>query len=355
MATSAHQLLFGTDAKQALHALVSQHIHKQQKIFVLTDQHTYLHCLPLFGQLLGFDRSHWHTLVVPAGEQQKTIETASRVWKELSDQAAGRDALLINLGGGMVTDLGGFVASCYKRGISTVHIPTSLLGMIDAAIGGKTGLDFGMFKNQIGTYYFPEFVLVFPDFLQTLPPEQFLSGYGEMLKYGLISKPELLGLTKWEDMSGEQLLPFIQGAADIKMEIVTADPLEKNIRKVLNFGHTMGHAFESFSWHTKRLLFHGEAVAAGIIPALWLSVEKCGLNPEVLGEYLDVYRQHFEPFVISQPDFNPLMKLLQQDKKNRGGKFYFVLLAAPAKPLLDVEVDPEEVRASLNWYEKNIR
>ena len=347
-------LVFELEARQTLAQLVQDRIDQQQQIFVLTDENTHRYCLPLLAQIIGKQQIPWHVMTIPAGEPFKTIETATKIWQQLTDHAAGRDALLINLGGGVVTDLGGFVASCYKRGISTIHVPTTLLGMIDAAIGGKTGVDFGAYKNHIGAFYQPEKVMIISDFLQTLDQDQMRSGYGELLKYGFIRDADLLRIQLPALITGGQLGAYIRKAALIKMKIVEDDPTEKGQRKILNFGHTLGHAFESFSWQTKKLLLHGEAVAAGIIPALWLSVSKCGLDTQVLERYIELYRAHFESFAIGEGDHERLLHLLQHDKKNRGGQLRFVLLEEMGKPVFDVEVEPELVKACLSWYEKNI-
>ncbi len=354
MTIFSDQLVFEFEARQSLVQLLKERIKQEQQVFVLTDENTHKYCLPLLGQLIGQQEIPWHVMKIPAGEPFKTIETATKIWQQLTDHGAGRDALLINLGGGVVTDLGGFVASCYKRGITTIHVPTTLLGMIDAAIGGKTGVDFGAFKNHIGTFYQPEKVFIISDFLHTLDQQQIRSGYGELFKYGFISDPDLLGIRLPELLTGAQLGDFIRKAATIKMNIVQADPTEKGLRKILNFGHTLGHAFESFSWQTKKLLLHGEAVAAGIIPALWLSTSKCGLDDQILRNYLDLYHAHFESFSIEKTDHERLISLLQHDKKNRRGKLRFVLLEDLGKPLYDVDVEPELIKACLTWCEKNM-
>jgi 3-dehydroquinate synthase len=284
-------------------------------------------------------------IVIKAGEQHKNLQTVQRIWKTLMKHHADRNAWIINLGGGVITDLGGFVASTYKRGIRFINVPTTLLAMVDAAIGGKTGIDFGGAKNQIGTFAEAEAVLVDPVFLSTLPRREILSGMVEMLKYGFIADAKLLGINL------ENYQDFILRAGEIKREIVKEDPHENGLRKILNFGHTLGHAIESHSLTTDQPLLHGEAVAMGMCAALWLSVKQLGLDKKVL--------QNFEKqlpmllaeadVALSETDIEPIMSYLAHDKKNKGEKPQFVLLEAVGKPVWNVEVEPEAIKTALEY------
>ena len=285
-------------------------------------------------------------IVIKAGEQHKNLQTVQRIWKTLLKHHADRNAMLINLGGGVVTDLGGFAASTYKRGIKFINVPTTLVGMVDAAIGGKTGIDFGGGKNQIGTFAEAEDVLINPVFLETLPERELHSGLAEMLKYGFIADANLLKVNL------ENYQQFIARAGEIKREIVAQDPTEKGLRKILNFGHTLGHAIESHCLTTDSPLLHGEAVALGMGAALWLSVRQLGLDEKVLHDFevrLPMLLSEAR-ISLSEKDIKPIMSYLVHDKKNKGGKPQFVLLGEVGKPVCDVEVEPELVKQFLSYY-----
>ena len=318
-------------------------ITEASKVFILTDENV----APFWLS----EVSHWlHCdtvvdIVVKAGERHKNLQTVQRIWKTLMKHHADRNALLINLGGGVIADLGGFVASTYKRGIKFVNIPTTLLAMVDAAIGGKTGIDFGGGKNQIGTFAEAEEVIIDLVFLETLPKRDLLSGIAEMLKYGFIADANLLNVNL------ENYHQFITRCGEIKRAIVAQDPTEKGLRKILNFGHTLGHAIESHCLTTGYPLLHGEAVALGMKGALWLSVKQLGLDQSVL--------QNFEnqlPMLLSEAeislsgaDIEPILSYLVLDKKNKGEKSQFVLLEAVGKPVWDVEVEMGLIRQALEY------
>lgn len=311
------------------------------QVFFLTDENVAPFWLPETEYWLGCKNAV--EIVIRSGEQYKTLQTVQRIWKTLMKHHADRNALLINLGGGTITDLGGFAASTYKRGIKFINIPTTLLAMVDAAIGGKTGIDFGGAKNQIGTFAEAEEVIIDPVFLETLPQRQVLSGLAEMLKYGFIADANLL------ETNLENYKQYIVRAGEIKSEIVAKDPHEAGLRKILNFGHTIGHAVESHCLTTDYPLLHGEAIALGIAAALWLSVKQMGLDEKVL--------QNFETRLpellseadisLSETDIEPIMSFLVHDKKNKGEKSQFVLIEAIEKTVWDVEVEPELMRQSL--------
>ena len=284
------------------------------KVFILTDENVAPFWLPEVTHWLHCDSAI--DIVIKAGEQHKNLQTVQRIWKTLMKHHADRNALLINLGGGVITDLGGFAASTYKRGIKFINIPTTLLAMVDAAIGGKTGIDFGGSKNQIGTFAEAEEVIIDPVFLETLPERELFSGMAEMLKYGFIADSKLL------EINLENYQKFIVRCGEIKREIVEQDPTEKGLRKILNFGHTLGHAIESHCLTTDYPLLHGEAVALGMLGALWLSVKQLGLDDSVL--------QNFEnqiPMLLSEAeislsgsDIDLILGYLVHDKKKQRRK-----------------------------------
>lgn len=313
------------------------------KVFILTDENVAPFWLPEVEYWLGCENAI--EIVVRPGEQYKNLQTVQRIWKTLMRHHADRNALLVNLGGGVITDLGGFAASTFKRGIKFINVPTTLLAMVDAAIGGKTGIDFGGGKNQIGTFAEAVKVFVDPVFLETLPQRELLSGLAEMLKYGYIADPALL------QADAENYATYIIRCGEIKREIVAQDPTEKGLRKVLNFGHTLGHAVESHCLTTEFPLLHGEAVALGMLGALWLSVKQCNLDAQVLKRYeekLPVLLSEAELF-LSPADVEPVLAYFVHDKKNKGEKPQFVLLEAVGKPVWDVELDMALVKGALEY------
>ena len=316
---------------------------KTSKVFILTDENVAQFWLPEIEYWLNCKNAV--EIVIKAGEQHKNLQTVQRIWRTLMKQHADRNALLINLGGGVVTDMGGFAASTYKRGIKFVNVPTTLLAMVDAAIGGKTGIDFGGGKNQIGTFAEAEEVIIDPVFLETLPQREICSGLAEMLKYGFVADPNLLNVNL------ENYQQYITRCGEIKREIVMQDPTEKGLRKVLNFGHTLGHAIESHCLTTDYPLLHGEAVALGMLGALWLSVRQCGLDEKVLQDFesqLPMLLSETETSV-SESDIEPILGYLVHDKKNKDEKPQFVLLEAVGKPVWDVEIEPNLVEESLQY------
>lgn len=312
------------------------------QVFVLTDENVAQYWLPELEHWLGCEQAE--EIVVGAGESYKTLETAREIWETLMDNNADRQTVLVNLGGGTVTDMGGYVASCYQRGIRFVNVPTTLLGMVDAAIGGKNGVNLAGCKNQIGTFAEPLEVLINPICLSTLPERELLSGLAEMVKYGFIADDALL---KVNDRNYEQ---YILKAGEIKREIVEEDFKEHGYRKVLNFGHTIGHAIESYSLTTPTPLTHGEAVAVGMWCTLWLSIGQCGLDEEVLDDYtpkMEMLLSEAE-WSFSPKDIDAIMAFLDHDKKNVDGEHGFVLLKDIEKPIYDQFVPDEQVRQSLN-------
>ena len=306
------------------------------KVFVLTDVNVAALWLPEVKHWLGIEDAE--TLVIEPGEQHKTLQTVQQVWTSLLHQGADRHAVLVNVGGGVVTDLGGFAASCYQRGIRFVHVPTTLLAMVDASIGGKTGVDMAGFKNQIGTFAQPLEVMINPICLSTLPERELLSGMAEMIKYGFIADPSLLKI----DMNNFE--QYILSAGRIKREIVDRDEKEQGERKILNFGHTLGHAFESLSFITGLPLTHGEAVAIGMWCALWLSVKQCGLPEKVLRDYEPKLNMLLSMASVAEMDVEALLGFVDHDKKNRGGQTGWVLLPELGAPSYDCHVPDDLVR-----------
>ena len=322
---------------------LKQTIAEASQVFILTDENVAPFWLPEVAHWLNCDAAT--DIIIKSGEEHKNLQTVQRIWKILMKHHADRNALLVNLGGGVITDMGGFAASTYNRGIKFINVPTTLLAMVDAAIGGKTGVDFGGAKNQIGTFTEAEEVLIQPDFLTTLPTRELLSGLSEMLKYGFIADAKLL------QVNLENYEQYIVRAGEIKREIVAQDPYEIGLRKILNFGHTLGHAIESHSLITDCPLLHGESVALGICSALWLSVKLLGLDEKVLLDYekqLPILLSETE-IILSEADVDTILSYLVYDKKNKGEKTQFVLLKAIGEPIWDVEVEPSLVHEALGY------
>lgn len=318
-------------------------ISEASQTFVLTDEIVAPLWLSEVKNWLGCENAI--EIIVKSGEQHKNLQTVQQIWETLMLHHADRNALLINLGGGVITDLGGFAASTYKRGIKFINIPTTLLAMVDAAIGGKTGIDFDGAKNQIGTFADAEEVLIEPVFLKTLSQREVLSGLSEMLKYGFISDNNLLNINL------ENYQDFIRRAGEVKREIVTKDPYEVGLRKILNFGHTIGHAIESHFLTKQHLLSHGESVALGMEAALWLSVKQCGLDEKVLHDYEERLPMLLSgaTFDFSEADEDAILNFLTFDKKTKRDIPQFVLLEAVGKPIWDVEVKPKYIKEALSY------
>jgi len=322
------------------------------KIFVLVDTNTHKHCLSPFLAKLNTSQNI-EIIEIEAGEINKTIDTCVGVWNALSDLDGDRKSLLINLGGGVVTDLGGFVASCFKRGINFINVPTSLLAMVDASIGGKTGVDLGTLKNQIGVINCGDMVLVDTEFLETLPQNEMRSGLAEMLKHGLIQDE-----TYWHKMSDlskftlEDLDQLIYESIIIKKNVVNEDPNENGLRKTLNYGHTLGHAIESYclSNDKKETLLHGEAIAIGMVLATYISHKKCGFPHEKLENIKATIRKIYGLVELTNDDYLAVIELLKFDKKNTHGNINFVLLEDIGKSKIDCKVENALIMEAFDYY-----
>jgi len=317
------------------------------KIAVLTDTNSHTHCYPLLAQVLP---AH-EVLTVQAGEEHKNLDTCQEIWKALTELGFDRKALLINVGGGVVTDMGGFCAATYKRGIRFVNLPTTLLSQVDASVGGKLGVDFMGFKNHIGVFQEPEKVIIDPVFLKTLPTKERRSGFAEVIKHSLIADAaywqELTALA-WDEQPWGQR---IEHSVKVKYGVVQQDPTEKGLRKILNFGHTVGHAVESFYLEKQRLL-HGEAIAIGMICEAWLAHKKLNLPMEQVVAIQGYIFKAFGKVGINHKHFPEIALLAQQDKKNTAGTIQCVLLDEIGKAHYDVPVTIEEIIDSLFYYEK---
>ncbi len=324
------------------------------KVFVLVDENTKKYCWPVFRQHLSAVAIDG-LIHIRSGEEYKNIETAVFIWQELTRLGADRHALLINLGGGVITDIGGFTAATFKRGIDFVNIPTTLLGQVDAAIGSKTGIDFQNLKNHVGLFADPKAVVIDPVFLKTLPEKQRRSGFAEMIKYALIMDFPLWEMMKEKsfDKLQEELSAMMIMAVKDKIAVVEKDKHESGLRKLLNFGHTAGHALETFLMESADPATHGEAVAAGMICATRISTQLSVCD----GSYAQaIYRTidlTFPRLSFSEKDIPALLRLMRQDKKNVGGTLRFTLLQKPGQAIPDRPVTENAVEESLRFYLRN--
>ncbi|MFD2725978.1 3-dehydroquinate synthase [Hyunsoonleella rubra] len=326
--------------------------HNFSKIFILVDSNTHKHCLPLF--LSNLDTEVLIEIIeIEAGEIHKTIGTCVGVWDTLSELDGDRKSLMINIGGGVVTDLGGFVASTFKRGIAYVNVPTSLLAMVDASVGGKTGVDLGTLKNQIGVISTPDMVLIDTQYLNTLPSDQMRSGMAEMLKHGLITSETYWN--KFNDLSKltlKDLDSLIYESVLIKKAVVDEDPFESGLRKTLNFGHTLGHAIESYflSNPNKSDLLHGEAIAIGMILETYLSSKILGFPHYKLELIKALFIKYYGMVNIEANDYAPIIDLLKYDKKNSHGNINFVLLEDIGTTKIDCRVQEQLITNAFEYY-----
>jgi 3-dehydroquinate synthase len=319
-------------------------------IFILCDSNTKAKCLPFFLRQ-NKSLSGAKVFAMPAGEKNKTLETANKCWNFLLESNADRNSLLISLGGGVVCDLGGFAASTFKRGINFIHIPTTLLAMADASVGGKTGIDFKGFKNLIGTITQPQGVFINEVFLKTLPSRQIKNGLAEIIKAALIGNPALwkrfLSLKKLPE---KDLAEYIHASITVKNKIVIADPNEKNIRKVLNFGHTAGHAIESFYLNKKNSFMHGEAIAMGMCVELCLGKILGITNANSAMETFLFFKKYFTLKQFSEREIISFLKLMSQDKKNTLGQLNFALIEKSGTPVINIPASLEEVKLAFGLY-----
>lgn len=323
---------------------------EHDRIFVLVDETTNKLCWSLVKDYLCLKDAQ--TIVIGATDRRKNLDTLVHVWESLQQGKATRHSLLINLGGGMVTDLGGFAASTYKRGINFINIPTTLLAMVDASVGGKTGINFGGLKNEIGVFNDAEFVLLDTNWLRTLDEENIRSGYAEMLKHGLIADD-----TMWAELINfnlaqpnlRQLASMLNKSVRIKERIVAEDPHEKGIRKALNLGHTFGHAFES--WAMKRQpVLHGYAVAFGLIAELYLATTQTDFPTERMRQTVNFIRAYYGSLPITCNDYPELIELMHHDKKNRGNEINVTLLGGIGDIRIDQTITEEDIKEALDFF-----
>lgn len=326
---------------------------QHSQLFILVDENTHEHCLPVFLSNLRTELP-FEIIEIEAGEEMKNIETAVQLWEILTDFRADRKSLLINLGGGVISDLGGFVASTYKRGIDFINIPTSLLAICDASVGGKTGIDLRQYKNLVGTFSEAAHTFIYTDFLKTLPENQLRSGFAEMLKHGLIAdESHYNDLIRIQKLQYETVCRYIEKSVFIKKNIVEQDFEEANIRKILNFGHTIGHAIESCFLEIGKPILHGEAVAAGIICETFLSAEMNFLDDVIAKQIISGIRKYYPKLDLKQISKKTLFAYMKNDKKNNTSEIKLVLLKNIGNATFDVPISQEIIYKSIDFYIEN--
>ena len=350
---SKQKVIICQDLKKDLYSAIQECPH--DKLFILVDEHTRELCLPLisgFGYL-----NDANIITIGAEDVHKNVETLVHVWQSLGDGGASRHSLMINLGGGMVTDLGGFAASTFKRGIKYINIPTTLLAMVDASVGGKTGINFNGLKNEIGVFSPAEYVLIDTEFLKSLDARNLLSGYAEMLKHGIISTTghwaELLNFNMI-DIDYKALQTLVAKSVQIKEGIVAEDPFEKGIRKALNLGHTAGHAFESLALETNRPVLHGYAVAWGIVCELYFSHLRTGFPKDKLRQTVQFIKDHYGVFTFDCKQYDRLYQFMTHDKKNNAGIINFTLMGEIGDIRINQSANQEEIFEMLDFYRETM-
>jgi 3-dehydroquinate synthase len=343
------RLIFSENIKTDLENILSGYASNQ--IFVLSDTSTETLCLPKLDGVEALSNARFYS--IPSGDDHKNIENLAKVWQFLSQNSATRKSVLVNVGGGMVTDLGGFAAASFKRGIDCIHIPTTVLSAVDASVGGKTGINFNGLKNEIGAFHLPKAVLIYAPFFESLDKQNLLSGYAEMLKHGLLSNEkywkELLALDL-NHPENPEFLAAVKESVHIKEGITEQDPKEQGIRKALNLGHTAGHAFESLSHKRGEPVLHGYAIAWGLICELYLSSKALGFPKDILQNFIYFVREEYGVFPISCKDYPALYESMTHDKKNESSAINFTLLSNIGEIKLDQTADRALIEEMLDFY-----
>ncbi|MEL6924259.1 MAG: 3-dehydroquinate synthase [Bacteroidota bacterium] len=331
------------------------------KIVVIVDELTKQHCLPILkkGLTAHFPSpggaqerfAKWHLIEIPSGEVNKNLDTCELIWEQLMDLEVDRNGLVINLGGGVIGDMGGFCASTFKRGIHFVQVPTTLLSQVDASIGGKLGIDFARVKNSVGVFNDPQAVFIDPVFLQTLSDREIRSGFAEVIKHSLIADRE-----QWEYIKTIESLESVDWAKilvpslSIKKRVVEADPFEHGLRKSLNFGHTIGHGIEGVLLESASPLLHGEAIAIGMICESYLSGKVLGLDELSLNEIAQFILRIYGKEELYDSDFSQMISLMRKDKKNQDARINFTMLKQPGESLINQTSKEAAIVESMRYY-----
>lgn len=341
-----YNIYIGTDIWQMLQAYITKG--NYAKVLVIVDENTRKHCLPIFQQ---HNTTPIHIIEIKSGETHKNIETCQQIWQQMMAYRAGRKSLTINLGGGVIGDMGGFCASTFKRGMDFIQMPTTLLAQVDASIGGKLGIDFQAIKNSIGLFRNPKAVFINPLFLKTLSSREVRSGFAELIKHSLIQdKAQWEQLSKITDLTAIDWATYLLPSLKIKQHIVQIDPFEKGLRKALNFGHTIGHAIEGILLPTENRLLHGEAIAIGMICESYLSTQLTGLSETALQKICDFILKIYGKIDLNPTHYESFIKMMLQDKKNIGGRINFSLLKATGEVIVNQTTEHARIIDALNFY-----
>lgn len=350
-----YPIYVGNNVFEKINSFLKKHAGTQTRIFILVDENTMQHCLPiLINNVPALQKAD--IIEIDSGEENKNIDICINIWHELIANKADKHTLFINLGGGVICDLGGFVASTFKRGIKYFNVPTTLMAQVDAAIGSKTGVDLDHIKNAIGVFNDPASVFIIPEFLSTLPERHIRSGFSELLKHGLIYDAEYWNeLIKIENLNATNWIPYIHQSVMIKKEIVTFDPKERGFRRILNFGHTIGHAIEGYyNKKKKNTLLHGEAIAAGMLCECYLSHLQLNLHHDQLNQISNYLLKIFNCQAIDEKSIPEIVEMMKNDKKNKSEKINFTLLPKIGEARINNYCTIEEIKASFNFYNQQI-
>lgn len=347
----AYSVYLGDDCLSIVGKFISEK--NYSKIFILVDENSLKNCLP---QLIASAAclKEAELIEIESGEENKNIEICTGIWTTLTELGADRKSLLVNLGGGVITDMGGFVASTFKRGIDFINIPTTLLAQVDASVGGKTGIDHNNFKNEIGTFCDPKAVFVHPGFLKTLPKRHILSGFAEIIKHALIADGKYWQKINEFDFSSGEWLDLIHSSIEIKKQIIQLDPKESGPRKALNFGHTIGHAIETYFLENGKNILHGEAVALGMIAETYISNKITGLTEQELKEIIGLIFKIYKGLKLDIFDDHRIIELIKHDKKNTDSNLNFTLLSKIGKAEINQTCSIELIKSSLKFYREEV-
>lgn len=350
------QIIYTNFVEDALDALVDKI--NPNSIFILVDHNTLERVLP---RILSECKTLGDAQIIKIkpGDENKSLDSLSIIWKQMSDWGATRNSLLINLGGGMITDIGAFAAATFKRGIKFINVPTTLLAAVDAAVGGKTGINFNGFKNEIGAFKNADAVIISTTFLGTLPPEEIKSGYAEMIKHAMITDKGIFdNIIKMPitTIDPNSMLDLVEQSNDVKNDIVSQDPFEQNIRKALNFGHTVGHAFESLALNRQSPIPHGYAVAYGLIVETIISVMKYHFPTDIMRKLASYIYINYRGFSFSCEDYDVLIDIMKHDKKNRvKGEIAMTLLRNIGELEINTQVTDDEIKAAFDIYREELQ
>jgi 3-dehydroquinate synthase len=349
--SAGYNIYIGASAIEALNQFLNGAAYKGRKFFVLLDENSLKHCLPILSGRVD-KIADAAVLEIESGEASKNIEVCTRLWRALGELGADRNSVLINLGGGVIGDLGGFVASTYKRGIAYVNLPTTLLAQVDASVGGKVGVDLDHLKNEVGMFSSPEAVFIYPDFLKTLSRREMMSGFAEVVKHALIAEQGYWEFIQDANVADDSVWEnLIEKSVRIKNAIVLSDPVEKDQRKALNFGHTIGHAIESYFLESSgKSLLHGEAVAIGMLTEAYLSFAKNKITQEELDAIRNFILNRFGHVELDPFADHRLLELMSHDKKNSKGELNFTLLSGIGSCEVNKTADMSLVKEALKYY-----